>query len=175
MVYQPFEPPNPQEQALGDIMCRCHASTPPQKDDTCKSLGDRKHECCDNAIKRSGNSSIGGEQGYSPTGAKLSQTRTQLKASGGLKGTLWPDACALDGGNPTKFYDFKFVCPPGVPNIDERTGKITYAQGKGSPGGDFYIGKNGQPSQFEKYKKLGKKLKPPVSQDPMPLESSACR
>jgi hypothetical protein len=177
MVYQPSQPPSPEEKALGDIMCNCHATTPRSDDDDCKRLGDRKHDCCAAAIQNAKKPpNIGGEQGYDKAGNKLTQTRAQAEASGSLKDTAWPDACAQDAaGNPTQFFDFKFVCPRGVPNVNQKTGKIIWSSGSGSPGGDFYMRKGGKPSQFEKYRDLGKKLNPPTTKDPKPLESSACR
>src|SRR5689334_21513179 len=39
-----------EEKALQDIMCKCHKETPIADGDDCKSLGEKKHKCCDDAI-----------------------------------------------------------------------------------------------------------------------------
>ena len=162
------------EKALQDIMCDCHRAIQPTDADDCASLGEKKHECCDNAIKsHKPPPEIGGEQGYGKNGVLQSQTRKQMKAAGTLTGTLWPDACAMSNGKPTQFFDFKFICPDGVRCYDKHTGKVWISRGEGAADANFYF-PNGS-SQYDKYRRLGKKLNPKLTRDPVPLTSRSCR
>ena len=122
----------------------------------CREHGIDKHACCEEKIKNhKGPPDIGGERGYDKSGNALSQSREALEASGGLrKGMCFPDACALSGGQPSQFFDFKFPCA-------------------GEADGDFYLGGRGRTSQFAKYSKLSKQLK--IKKPPKVITSRACR
>ncbi len=154
-LVQPPGPPSAQ-QVLQDIMCECHRSAPRVPDglDRCKRQGIENHACCENAIQNhKPPPEIGGEKGYDKKGAPTGQTRSQMEAAGTLKGTMWPDACAMAGGKPTQFFDFKFPCG-------------------GDSDGDFYLKKKGGVTQYEKYLKLGKKLG--ITEPPVALTSRSC-
>lgn len=153
MVAQAAGAPVTPQEALQAIMCDCHRNTPRAADDDCRSHGEKKHECCEAAIQNhQAPPEIGGERGYSPTGKPLTQTRQQLKAAGGLrKGMSFPDACAMNGGQPTQFFDFKFPCG-------------------GEADADFYFPPGR--SQFDKYLKLSQKLN--MTLPPVPLTSRSC-
>lgn len=164
---------SPEEAALQSIMCECHKEVKPGPNDSCTRLGEKKHACCDEKIKaRKGPPEIGGESGYSAAGSPLSVTRDQAKASGVLKGTSWPDACAMSNGKPTQFFDFKFICPDGTSYYDRKNDTVKFSRGTGTADGDFYFPAGR--SQFDKYKKLGGRLKPPAEKDPKPLSSRSC-
>jgi hypothetical protein len=178
MVYQSPGSLAVEVQILADIMCECHATVSPAEEDNCATLGEKKHQCCEDKIQAQKSSSspanIDGERGYNGKGGPISAARGSFSPAP-PKDSMWPDACTTDGaGNPTQFLDFKFVCPKGGRYYDKATGTVGYASGNGTPGASFYL-KGGRNSQFNKYKRLGKKLNPPVTKDPMPLESSACR
>ncbi|QSQ22079.1 hypothetical protein JY651_44250 [Pyxidicoccus parkwayensis] len=173
VVTQKAGAPVTPEGVLQQILCECHQKIQPKEGDTCASLGEAKHECCDKAIQNhKAPPHIDGERGYASDGTRLSQSRAQLKASGtSLKGTLWPDACSTDAaGNPTQFFDFKFVCPGGTQFYDRKTGEVRFSRGKGNPGADFYFpaGK----SQYDRYLALSEKLG--MTQPPKPLTSQSC-
>lgn len=175
-VFQPGEVVSPAEKALGEIMCDCHDNTPHQDGQSCAEIGEAKHACCEQAIQNhKPPPEIGGEQGYDGAGNALTQSRAALRASGGLKGTLWPDACAMSGGNPTQFFDFKFVCPKGGSYYDKQKGEVRFSGGSGTPGASFYMGQGRGKSQYQKYNELGQKLNPPTTDPPRPLESRACK
>lgn len=176
------------QKTLQDIMCNCHRSCPPTSlDEPCDDIGRRKHACCDQAIRNhTPPPNIGGEQGYDKDGKPIQMSSAQYEASGqSFEGTCWPDACATDGGSPpqpTQFFDFKFTCPKGHPFRDrngrlktDRKGKLLRSSGVGRAAGDFYMPKGNKDSQFQRYKDLGQKLDPKVTNDPVPLSSDSCK
>ncbi|HEX5745798.1 MAG TPA: hypothetical protein VFZ09_06120 [Archangium sp.] len=173
MVSQKSGSPVTAQMVLQEILCECHKNTKPKPEDTCTSLGEAKHECCDMAIQNhKAPPHIAGERGYASDGSRLTQSRAQMKAAGTLKGTLWPDACSTDAaGNPTQFFDFKFVCPGGTQYYDKRTGEVRFSRGKGNPGADFYFPEG--KSQYDRYLKLSMRLG--VTEMPTPLTSQSCR
>lgn len=175
MVYQSPGSLAVDVQILADIMCECHAEVQPTEADNCATLGEKKHDCCEDKIqKKKSSANIDGEKGYNSRGNPISGSRSSFSPAP-PRGSMWPDACTTDGaGNPTQFLDFKFVCPKGGRYYDKSSGTVKFASGQGTPGAAFYL-KGGRNSQFNRYKKLGKKLNPPVTTDPMPLESSGCR
>jgi hypothetical protein len=161
------------EKWLQDIACKCDKIQPHQGE-SCESLGRAKHKCCDDEIKNNPRPDAEGERGYDAKGNQLKETRDEMEAAGTLTGTMWPDACSVDGnGNPTQFFDFKFAGKDGCTYTDKK-GVIKHAYGGGSPGADFYFSQRGKPSQFKKYQKLGKKLKPKVTKDPKPIVNAKC-
>lgn len=161
-----------EEKVLQDIMCECHRNPPPPAPPgECKEIGDAKHQCCEDAINNQKPPGIGGERGYLKNGKSAAPRASYIPAP--PKGSSFPDACAVDGsGNPTRFFDFKFICPGGTEYFDRKSGRLRRASGKGTADADFYF-PSGR-SQFDKYKKLGKKLKPPVTNDPRVITSRNC-
>jgi hypothetical protein len=137
---------------LQQIACKCNI-IPMEDNDTCRSLGEKKHACCDEEIKRhQPPPELGGEKGYTKAGEELTQTREELKAAGQLeKGMCFPDACAVSGGKPTQFFDFKFPCG-------------------GESDTNFYFPKGR--SQYDKYLKLSQKLG--ITAPPVPITSRSC-
>jgi hypothetical protein len=173
-LHQYSKDASPEEKALQDIMCECNRNyPPPAPPGECKEIGDAKHECCEEAIKNhKPPPEIGGERGYLKDGSPAAPRASYIPAP--PKGSSFPDACAVDGnGNPTQFFDFKFICPNGTEYYDRKSGKIRRASGQGTADADFYFPKGR--SQFDKYKKLGEKLKPPVEKPPKVISSKACR
>ena len=167
-----------EEKALHDIMCECHRNPPPAKPPgECKEIGEAKHECCEKAIKsHTPPPNIGGEKGYLKNGSPAAPRSSYKPAP--PKGSGFPDACATDAaGNPTQFFDFKFICPDGTrywdKNANKGMGGYRTATGKGTADANFYFPKGR--SQYDKYKKIGKKLKPPVTKNPKPLTSRSCK
>lgn len=142
---------SPEEKALQDIMCECHRTTP-KPPGGCKEHGEAKHACCEKAIsKHTAPPEIGGERGYLKNGSPAAPRSSYKPAP--PKGSAFPDACAMSGGNPTQFFDFKFPCG-------------------GEADANFYMPKGR--SQYDKYLKIGKKLKPPVTKPPKAITSRNC-
>lgn len=140
--------------ALKDIACKCDAKhDPPGKNDTCKSLGRKKHECCEKKLqqrkKRGTKPRLEGERGYTKKGKRIRMSRDRARQAGRLKGTSWPDASTADSsGRPTQFFDFKFKCPKGTKIRKDDNGKWIKAKGNKSP--------TWRPGQEEKYRRLSK-------------------
>jgi uncharacterized Zn-binding protein involved in type VI secretion len=153
-VHQYDKNASAEERALQDIMCDCHKNTP--KTGSCLVDGIRSHDCCEEAIAaHKGPPQLGGERGYDKDGNLLSVSRKALSAAGLIeKGMCFPDACAMSGGKPTQFFDFKFPC-----------GK------DGRAASNFYGG--GRNGQYDRYKRLSKQLG--ITADPRPITSQACR
>lgn len=163
---------SPEEKVLQDIMCECHRNPPPPKPPgECKEIGEAKHECCEDAINSKKPPGIGGERGYLKNGKPAAPRSSYIPAP--PKGSCFPDACTVDGsGNPTRFFDFKFICPGGTEYYDKTSGTIKRASGKGDADARFYWPKH--KCQHDKYMKLGKKLKPPVTEKPRCITSRNC-
>jgi hypothetical protein len=153
-VHQYDKNASAEERALQDIMCDCHKSTP--KTGNCMVDGVNSHDCCEKAIAaHKGPPDLGGERGYDKQGKALTQSRKALSASGGIrKGMCFPDACAMSGGKPAQFFDFKFPC-----------GK------DGLAASNFYGG--GRNGQYARYSKLSKQLG--MTKEPRPITSQNCR
>ena len=167
-------PPKP----LQDICCECDKKVKPKPGQKCMSLGEEKHKCCEEKIKKhKGTSKLGGERGYTKNGTPISGPR----GPGNIpKGSVWPDACTLDSdGNPDQFFDFKFSCPEGTPVREHTYKRPNKARGivKGARAtllaGPPKPGKWGR-GQKKKVKNLGKKLTPKVTKKPMLVKSSDC-
>ena len=145
------------EETLQIVCCECDKDVQPGPFDSCLTLGDRKHECCEE--KLTAKKGVGGERGYYRDGTDFTNgPRRQMlgetfpKFLRRIRGTCWPDACALDeAGNPLKFYDFKFGCPKDVPRWIRETGvRGPLAKGTNKP----KIGSK----QESKYRDLAKNL-----------------
>ena len=163
---------SPEEKALQDIMCECHRNPPPAKPPRgCKEIGDAKHACCESAIQKQKPAGVGGERGYLKNGTPAMPRSSYVPAP--PKGSSFPDACAVDAsGNPTRFFDFKFICPNGTEYYDRQSGTIKRASGHGTADANFYFPRG--KSQFDKYNKLGGKLKPKVTDPPRVITSRNC-
>ncbi|MGW8392269.1 PAAR-like domain-containing protein [Pseudoduganella sp. HUAS MS19] len=143
-----------EERALQDIMCDCHQNTP--KTGNCKIDGIRAHDCCEDAIAaHKPPPDLGGERGYDVDGNFLTTSRKALSAAKKIKkGMCFPDACAMSGGQPTQFFDFKFPCSK-----------------EGKAASDFYG--DGPESQYERYTRLSQQLG--ITAQPRVITSQACR
>jgi uncharacterized Zn-binding protein involved in type VI secretion len=167
---------SPEEKALQDIMCECHKNPPPPKPPGhCKEIGEAKHECCEKAIKNNKPPpNIGGERGYLADGSPAAPRASYIPEP--PIDSSFPDACAMDAaGNPTQFFDFKFICPNGAYYYDKKTYKVKRCFGEGTADSNFYLKKKRGKTQFQKYKELGEILDPPVEKDPKVITSRACR
>jgi uncharacterized Zn-binding protein involved in type VI secretion len=142
---------------LQDACCACDAEVQPGPYDSCATLGERKHACCEEKLMMK--KGAGGERGYKSDGSDFTNgSRARMAGEsypsfkGRIRGSAWPDACALDSkGNPSKFYDFKFGCPKDVPRWVGKDGtKGPLAGGLSRPG----IGAK----QERKYRRLAKQL-----------------
>lgn len=152
------------EAKLQEIACACDEEVQPGPYDSCMSLGDKKHACCEEKLTRE--KGIGGERGYNRDGTPFTNgPRAQMPGEHywamrrRISGAVFPDACALyTDGSSARFYDFKFGCPAGVPRwVSRETGaKGPLASGNGESG--WTPGKKGKPGQFKKYSDLGKKV-----------------
>jgi uncharacterized Zn-binding protein involved in type VI secretion len=124
------------EEILQQTCCACDAEVQPGPYDSCASLGEKKHACCESKLATK--KGVGGERGYNKNGSDFTNgPRAQLPGEsygefrGRTRGTAWPDACALNtDGSPAKFYDFKFGCPgpsgdpaKGVPRWVSKDGR----------------------------------------------------
>jgi uncharacterized Zn-binding protein involved in type VI secretion len=161
-----------EEKVLQDIMCECHRNPPPpHPPGECKDIGEAKHQCCEDAIKSQKPAGIGGEKSYLKNGKPANPRSSYVPAP--PKGSCFPDACTVDaGGNPTQFFDFKFICPAGTEYYDKQAGRVRRASGKGGAGAAFYSPK--YKCQHDKYAKVGSKLKPPVQKKPRCITSENC-
>lgn len=163
---------------LKKIVCDCeqsvNQSTKPSEE-TCRSLGDKKHECCDNAIKNHPNKNLGPEKGYRirkdgslqsvPPPRKKSPAESFPDYCKRIGGTRWPDACVNIDGKPAKLVEFKFSCPKGVGV--KKPGQAPFSEGTTNT--QWTPGKNGKPGQFEKYCELSEKMGIDVDQNPPEL------
>ncbi|MER9300048.1 DUF4150 domain-containing protein [Mesorhizobium sp. M0621] len=143
---------------LQKACCECDDEVKPGPYDSCATLGEKKHTCCE--AKLTTQHGVGGERGYNRDGTPFTNgPRARVPGEtygdfrGRIHGTCWPDACALDtNGNPCKFYDFKFGCEKDVPIwVSRQTGaKGPLASGMSRPD----IG----PKQNRKYRALASRL-----------------
>lgn len=144
---------SPEEKALQDIMCECHRNTPPSGI-SCKFDGVRKHECCEEAIsKHTPPPEIGGERAYLKNGSPARPRASYSPKKPPPKDSSFPDACAMSGGQPTQFFDFKFPCG-------------------GDCDGSFFYNPSGK-SQFDKYLELSQTLG--MTKAPVCITARACR
>ncbi|MCC7155139.1 MAG: DUF4150 domain-containing protein [Bryobacterales bacterium] len=169
---------------LKAIVCECNRQVqqapPGKKQKTCAQLGEEKHACCEEAIKKKGHSQIEGEKGY---GTKpdykpiTGMTRTQARAAGLGKGTSWPDCTITDANGNKQLVDFKFKCPPNTPVRKKKKGGNLWIKTPASSPGKWPTWtqyKNGS-NQEEKYKELGKAQKPPITTPPRIVDNKGCR
>jgi len=147
------------EEILQDACCKCDDKVNPGPYDTCATLGERKHSCCEE--KLTFEKAVGGERGYNADGSPF-ENGPRGRVPGEkywefrrrISGSRWPDPCALDSsGKPTKFYDFKFGCEKEVPvwiSRKDPTKRGPLATGNSRPGMSN--------KQREKYRDLANKL-----------------
>jgi uncharacterized Zn-binding protein involved in type VI secretion len=177
---------------LQEIVCACDSEIKPDATDDCRTLGDRKHNCCEDKIQQHNAEKrmprLGGEQGYNrKTGVAVPGSRMRLSGepfigardavTGAfipgyvhrIRGKMFPDAAVIDDfGRPAQFVEFKFGCPKGVP-----TGKGK-APSTGLSVPTWTPGKKGKPGQLQKTRDLGKKQIPPVTTEPLLRTNDAC-
>jgi uncharacterized Zn-binding protein involved in type VI secretion len=157
---------------LQDVCCECEKEVEPGPYDSCASLGEKKHACCEaKLISKTG---VGGERGHNRDGSPFTNgPRSQMpnetygEFRGRVRGSAWPDACALNSdGSPAKFYDFKFGCKEGVPVWVSKDGrKGPEATGLSKPGIGEY--------QRKKYEALAEKLEMQDT-EPEPISNRDC-
>jgi uncharacterized Zn-binding protein involved in type VI secretion len=147
------------DRIVQDVCCQCEQDVKPGPYDSCATLGEKKHACCEKKLlaKRG----VGGERGFNRSDGSpftngsraqnIGEARDAFRAR--IRGTAWPDACAVfTDGTPAKFYDFKFGCPQGMPLWVKHDGtkSAATASGLSKPG----IGKK----QRGKYLRLARQL-----------------
>lgn len=156
-------------EALKDIACDCDQKVDSEIDkdkETCRSIGDKKHECCEKAIKKHNDDGkkpeLGGEKGYNKQGERIGPPPPRKKQSTEdlpsyfkrIGGTVWPDAALIVDGQPAKLYDFKFACPEGTGV--RKPGQAPKSGPPQPPG--FTPGKKGKKGQREKYSDLSTQM-----------------
>ncbi len=159
---------------LEDIVCACEASINAKADfskETCRSLGDKKHECCDKAIRTHENKNLRPEKGYNKQGlpAKPPRKKTSTESFPDyckrISGTVWPDAAINVGRDPKQLVEFKFSCPGPNEKVGVRKpGKAPFAVGGVDT--SWTPGRNGKPGQLAKYEALSKSLEIDVDENP---------
>jgi hypothetical protein len=171
---------------LEDLVCECDKKVNAKTDrskETCRSLGDAKHECCNEAIKKHENRHLGPEKGYRKDGSaatpprKKSPTESWHEYYTRIGGTMWPDASVRVGGKPVQLVEFKFSCPGpdenGVGVGVRKPGEAPFAVGGNDT--SWTPGKGKKPGQPEKYEKLSETLGIDVDENPPRLiNNSAC-
>lgn len=175
---------------LQDIACECErkigAGKKTGKDkDTCRTLGTKKHDCCDDKIKKRKKDEepkLGPEQGYDENGNPYNDSRKMKPGEAfpayfqRIRGKRFPDAASLDSqGRPTQFFDFKFRCPKDVPINRKKNSPLS--KGTSIPG--FTPGRTTKKGrkikgQKEKYWELGRKLKPKIRKQPRVISNVDC-
>ncbi len=166
--------------ALEDILCGCN-ELKPQQGENCRKLGERKHKCCDDAIKNhnanAGTPKLQAEQGYIVETGVHDPSASRVWAKGmspgeyfsGIAGKIFPDAAILDeNGKVDQFCEFKFQCPKGVPT---RAGAAPSA---GTAPQDWTPATPTKPSQLDRTIALGEKQDPPVTKEPKLITSEDC-
>jgi uncharacterized Zn-binding protein involved in type VI secretion len=165
---------------MTDIVCGC-AQLAPKAGENCRKLGERKHKCCDDAIKthndQGGTPKLQGEQGYNEaTGAHDPSASRQWMPGmspgqyfSGIAGKIFPDAAILnDNGEINRFCEFKFQCPAGVPT---RAGAAPSA---GTAPQDWTPARGTKPDQRQRTENLGSNQDPPVTNEPLLITSEDC-
>jgi hypothetical protein len=164
---------------LATIVCACEKSVNESTDknkETCRSLGDKKHDCCNEAIKKHDNKDLGPEKGYKdgkevPPPRKKKPDESFPTYCKRIGGTTWPDASVNVDGKPAQLVEFKFCCPEGVGV--RKPGQPPLS--KGATDTSWTAGKNGKPGQLAKHEKLSKQLGIDVDQNPPKLiNNSGC-
>jgi hypothetical protein len=165
---------------LQEIACKCDKKAGDKKKDTCAEQGKKKHDCCAEEIekhKASGEDpQIDGERGYNKDGSRADVdsngnqlTRDPMPGESWpdwkarIKGTCWPDACAVDAqGNPSQLFDFKFKCPAGSKTRKKKKGGRYWYRAKDTDTYPTWTRYKGGRTQEEKYIELGNNLDPSI-------------
>lgn len=161
-------------QTLQDMLCECNEQVLPESDDTCPTLGAKKHECMNNKISNHRPPpKLQGEKAYiRDTGqpAPPPNTRQMLideplnQFFNRIRGNIYPDAAILDDyGRPAKFTEFKFECPLNVPH--KKGASVTNRQPTPQGWSD---------GQREATIDLGLRQNPPVTEDPALITTDNC-
>jgi hypothetical protein len=160
-------------QTLQNMLCECDQQVQPAPDDTCPSLGAKKHECMNSKISQDRSPvKMVGETAYNrKTGLPAARPNTRMMLIGEpiyqffrrITGNIYPDATILDDyGRPARFAEFKFQCPLPVP---------TRRGGPASTGTAMQAWSRGQ---FDRTTALGEKQDPPVTDEPELITNEAC-
>jgi uncharacterized Zn-binding protein involved in type VI secretion len=156
------------EEVLKDIACKCEKQVKPNKQSTCRELGQQKHDCCNAEIQKRKNKTGPGrqeqlapERGYTnpsnPPVKRIQMTRLQSWISRQNRRSCWPDAILLDEkGNPKQLFDFKFKCP--APTRTRRKKDGTWATCTGNQPTPTWTRYKDGTTQEDKYKNLGAAL-----------------
>jgi uncharacterized Zn-binding protein involved in type VI secretion len=168
VVHAPGAPMTSLEEELEKIVCKCDRKVKPNKQSTCRKLGQEKHDCCNKEVQKLKNKTGPGrqqqfaqERGYTdpdkPPVRRIQMTRLQSWISKENPRSCWPDAVLLDEkGNPKQLFEFKFKCPAGVRTRKKKNGTWATCTGQQpSPGWRSYKGGG---TQEIKYMKLGAQL-----------------
>ena len=157
------------DEVLKEIACKCDKQVQPNKQSTCRQLGQEKHDCCDKEIQKQKNKTGPGrqeqlapERGYTnpdnPPVSRIKMTRLQSWISGKNRRSCWPDAMLLDEkGNPKQLFDFKFKCPANVRTRKKKDGTWAAVCDGQQPYPTWTKYKDGT-TQKDKYKRLGAAL-----------------
>lgn len=160
-------------QTLQDMLCECEQQVTPEPDDTCPTLGAKKHECMNNKISQHRPPPrLQGEKAYNrQTGQPAAPPNTRQMLIGEprnqffnrIRGNIYPDAAILDDyGRPAKFAEFKFQCPATVPTR------------RGGPPSTGTAPQGWSDGQREATVDLGSRQDPPVTEEPALITNEAC-
>jgi hypothetical protein len=164
--------------ALKDLACDCDKKVDEETKKArakgevdCKDLGNLKHECCDEALKKGKVDGVKGEKGYDPETGNPTWGRAQRanepywRFLRRIDNKVFPDAQSVDAnGNPDKFFDFKFRCPD-PPRKGPEKKRVGWNPAK----------KKGKLSQLQKIKKLMRNLRPKVKRNPSLVSNIGCK
>ncbi|MER8528445.1 DUF4150 domain-containing protein [Mesorhizobium sp. M0494] len=184
---------------LKDILCECNRQVDAkqaqlkasnQKMMNCKELGDAKHKCCDDAVKKvGGEPKFDPEKGYDEKTGKHDPSASREWPSGmeatdyfaGISGKIFPDAAMLNpDGSINRFVEYKFRCPAGTPTGKTKGGKRKKpSQGTAdtswTPAKKNKKGKITKQDQRTRTIKLGAKQNPKVKNPPELLTNKRCK
>ncbi|WP_457331027.1 DUF4150 domain-containing protein [Rhizobacter sp. P5_C2] len=160
-------------QTLQDMLCECDQQVQPEPDDTCPSLGAKKHECMNSKISQNRSPvMMVGETAYNrKTGEPAARPNTRMRLIGEpihqffrrIRGNIYPDATILDDyGRPARFAEFKFQCPSPVP---------TRLGGPPSTGTAAQWWSKGQRGET---RRLGMRQDPPITERPALITNEMC-
>lgn len=120
----PGAPAQSAEEVLQELMCKCDSEVEQKPGQSCRDLGDEKHDCTDQKVREHNQAGkkpkLGSEMGWSEqedifTGETIVEmipfARKRMRRSQ-RSGTRWPDAVSFDADDdPQQCFDFKFKCP----------------------------------------------------------------
>jgi hypothetical protein len=160
-------------QALQAMVCECDDQVVAEPDDTCPTLGAKKHECMNNKISQHRPPpKLQGEVAYNrATGQPATPPSTRQMLIGEpifqffrrIRGNIYPDATIMDNyGRPAQFAEFKFQCPSPVPIR------------RGGPPSTGTAPQGWSDGQRDRTVDLGSRQDPPVTEEPALITNEAC-